>query len=299
MQEMTSRQRLLAAYKHQPVDRIPCSPRVSAWMREYYGAADYKTVLRMADEFGFDAHTNVSVFSHPVGLTPSVNFSLPGVEATAVEEEMDGDLRVVRRIFKTPEGELTDVTKTPPPGDKTYGVSPNPVRTEYLVKEPRDLKALGETLALMPALRERLEELDEPGLRELGGRIRDLESLRDELQAALVDEPPATLVDGGVIRDGYDPELDRLRSLSSEGRDWILRQQESEREKTGIGNLKIGYNRVFGYYIEVSKGQLDKVPEHYMAKQTLTGSQRYVTPELKSREEEILRAWGVRHDRAT
>jgi uroporphyrinogen decarboxylase len=142
MQKMTSRQRLLAAYRHQPVDRIPCSPRVSAWMREYYGDAGYETILRMADEFGFDPHTNVSVFSHPVGLTPSVNFSLPGVEATAVEEEMDSDLRVVRRIFKTPAGTLTDVTKIPPAGDRTFGMSPNPFRTEFLVKDIEDLEAL-------------------------------------------------------------------------------------------------------------------------------------------------------------
>ncbi len=141
MREMTSRERLLAAYEHKPVDRIPCSPRVWAWMREYYGDAGNETLLRMADEFGFDPHTTVSVVSHATALSPRIDFDLPGVDARK-EEWQEGDLRVVRRIFKTPEGELTDVTKIPPPGDKTYGVSPNPVRTEYLVKEPRDLKAL-------------------------------------------------------------------------------------------------------------------------------------------------------------
>jgi len=114
---------------------------VSIWMMEYYGQGGHQTLLRMADEFDFDPHVAVSVASHVTGLTPRVDFDLPGVEAS-VEEGQDGDLRVVRRIFKTPEGTLTDVTKVPPPGDHTYGVSPNPARTEYLAKEKDDLKAL-------------------------------------------------------------------------------------------------------------------------------------------------------------
>ena len=138
---MTSRQRLLAAYARQPVDRIPCSPRVWAWMREYYGDVRYQTLLRMADEFGFDPHLAVGVYAHPTGLTPRIDFDLPQVEAS-VEESREGDLRVVRRIFRTPAGTLTDVTKVPPAGDRTYGISPNPVRTEYMVKERGDLEAL-------------------------------------------------------------------------------------------------------------------------------------------------------------
>jgi len=146
MQEMTSRQRLLAAYQHKPVDRVPCSPRVWAWMLDHYGDAGHQTLLRMADEFGFDPHVAVGVYSHPIGLTPSIGFDLPNVEAS-VEERQDGRLRIVRRIFKTPEGTLTDVTKVPPPGDRTYGVSPNPMRTEYMVKEKDDLHALRHLIA--------------------------------------------------------------------------------------------------------------------------------------------------------
>jgi len=140
---MTSRERLLAAYAHQPADRIPCSPRVWVWMREYYGdgAGGNETLLRMADEFGFDPHTAVGVTSHVTALSPRIDYELPNVEAS-MEEWQEGDLHAVRRIFKTPEGELTDVTKVPPPGDTTYGMSPNPVRTEYLIKEPRDLDAV-------------------------------------------------------------------------------------------------------------------------------------------------------------
>ncbi len=163
-------------------------------------------------------------------------------------------------------------------------------RMSALRARPRDLKALADTLALLPPLRELLEAEVDAELAELRELIDPLDDLRSLLESALAEDLPAKLADGNFIRGGFDEELDRLRSLTRDGRDWILGQQESEREKTGIGNLKVGYNKVFGYYIEVSKGQLDKVPDHYIAKQTLTGSQRYVTPDLKSREEEILGA---------
>ena len=142
MREMTSRQRLLAAYTHRSVDRIPCSPRVWAWMREYYGDAGHASLLKMANEFGFDPHVVTGVFPQPVGLTPSAAFDLPGVEISATDEGMDGDLRVIRRVFKTPVGTLTDVTKIPPVGNRAFGVSPNPIRTEFLVKSRDDLDAL-------------------------------------------------------------------------------------------------------------------------------------------------------------
>lgn len=163
-------------------------------------------------------------------------------------------------------------------------------RLSALRARPRDLKALADTLALLPPLRGVLEHETDAELSELRDLIDPLDELRTLLDSALAEDLPAKLADGNFIRGGFDEELDRLRGLTRDGRDWILGQQESEREKTGIANLKVGYNKVFGYYIEVSKGQLDKVPEHYLAKQTLTGSQRYVTPELKSREEEILGA---------
>ena len=156
--------------------------------------------------------------------------------------------------------------------------------------KPRDLKALGETLSLLPDF-QKLLVTEMPGLlANLCESIDPLSKLRDLLERGLAEDLPIKLSDGNFIRGGFDEELDHLRSLSKDGRDWILSQQTSERDKTGIANLKIGYNRVFGYYIEVSKGQLEKVPDTYIAKQTLTGSQRYVTPELKSREEEILGA---------
>ncbi|MCB9515137.1 MAG: DNA mismatch repair protein MutS [Candidatus Krumholzibacteriia bacterium] len=155
---------------------------------------------------------------------------------------------------------------------------------------PRDLRALADSLAELPVFKGLLAQAASPLLRELEAALDPLAELTALLQGALVEEPPAKLGDGGVIADGHDPELDRLRSLAHDGREWILALQEAERERSGIPKLKVGYNKVFGYYLEVSRGQADKVPEDYVVRQTLTGSLRYVTPALKSREEEILGA---------
>ena len=155
---------------------------------------------------------------------------------------------------------------------------------------PRDLRALADTLALLPELGELLADAPAALLSDLAGELAPLPELRSELERALVEEPPAKLADGGFIAAGYDEELDRLRSLSRDGRTWILALQDKERERSGIAKLKVGYNKVFGYYLEVSKGQAGKVPDDYVLKQQLVGSHRYVTPELKSREEEILGA---------
>jgi len=155
---------------------------------------------------------------------------------------------------------------------------------------PRDLKALADTLALLPALQALLAAQSRALLRELGAGLQPLTGLRELLQAALVEDPPAKLGEGGVIAAGFDAELDRLRALSREGRAWILGLQDAERARSGIAKLKVGYNRVFGYYLEVGRSQGEKVPAEYTLKQTLTDSLRYSTPALKQREEEILGA---------
>ena len=141
---MTSRERLLAAYGHEEVDRIPCSPRLHAWMLEYYGEGDCsaRTLLRAAEEFGFDPHLNCIAFGGIVSLYAPCDFPpLPDVTFSHQEAQED-NYRVVRRRFETPEGVLTDETKFPPKGDRSYGISPNPHRTEYLVKNRSDLKSL-------------------------------------------------------------------------------------------------------------------------------------------------------------
>lgn len=122
--------------------------------------------------------------------------------------------------------------------------------------------------------------------------FEEFEALKDRLENALVEQVPVSIKDGGVFKEGYDVELDRLNALSNGGKDWILELEQREKEKTGIKNLKIGYNRVFGYYIEISKGQLNQVKDEfgYIRKQTLTNQERFITQELKEKEDEILKA---------
>jgi DNA mismatch repair protein MutS len=154
---------------------------------------------------------------------------------------------------------------------------------------PRDLDAVRRTVRLLPEL---LEMLPEEGGGALSGlrRMDRLEDVGRTIGGVLAEDPPARLADGGVIREGVSAELDDLRGIRSGGRKWIHDLRDTERERTGIPNLSIGFNKVFGYYIEVSKSHLDKVPESYARKQTLVGGERYVTPELKEMESRVLRA---------
>ena len=129
-----------------------------------------------------------------------------------------------------------------------------------------------------------------PLLEELRGRLTSLPEVVGLLNRAITDEPPAILRDGGVIRDGFDAALDELRSASREGKDWIARLQQQEIERTGIASLKVRFNSVFGYYIEVTRANLDKVPDDYVRKQTIANGERYITPALKEMEAKILGA---------
>ena len=146
---------------------------------------------------------------------------------------------------------------------------------------------------IAPTLSEELFDDAEPDglpplLSELGGELHDLPEVTDLISRAIVDDPPMALKDGGIIRKGFDPALDELRSGATEGKDWIAQLQKGESEKTGITSLKVRFNSVFGYFIEVTKTNLDKVPEHYTRKQTLANAERFITPELKEMEGKIL-----------
>lgn len=155
---------------------------------------------------------------------------------------------------------------------------------------PRDLKALGETALLTPALREAAALLGAPRLRALAAEIRDLALLGRRLEAALVEDPPALATEGGIFREGFNAELDELRSGSLSGKQWIAALQERERARTGIPSLKVGFNRVFGYYLEVTRTHQALVPADYIRKQTLVNAERYVTPDLKEEESRVLGA---------
>ncbi len=155
---------------------------------------------------------------------------------------------------------------------------------------PRDLRGVAESCLAGPPLRERLEAFRGDAWARLAAALPDLTDLGEELDRAITEEPPATAGEGGVFRDGWHGELDELRGLARGGKEWIASLQRQEREATGIPTLKIGFNKVFGYYLEVTAAHQDKVPEHYIRKQTLVNAERFVTPELKTEEERILRA---------
>jgi DNA mismatch repair protein MutS len=155
---------------------------------------------------------------------------------------------------------------------------------------PRDLVALKQSIAAIPRARLLLDGMQAPLVRSLVAELDELADLRTELETSLVDEPPVQVRDGGAIRDGQDPELDELRTISRSGKQRIAEMEDAERARTGIASLKIRYNRVFGYYIEVSKSNLGNVPADYHRKQTIAGGERFITPALKEYEDKVLGA---------
>ncbi len=159
---------------------------------------------------------------------------------------------------------------------------------------PRDLRGLAASLARLPGLKAALQAMQAPLWRELAARVDSLEDVTARIATTLVAEPPLTMVDGGVIASGVDTELDELRGISTTGRQSIAAIEDRERQRTGIGSLKVRYNSVFGYYIEITKANLGLAPADYERKQTLVNAERFTTPELKEYEVKILTA----HDRS-
>jgi DNA mismatch repair protein MutS len=155
---------------------------------------------------------------------------------------------------------------------------------------PRDLVSLRQSIATMPRIRTALAELQAPLVRSLTAELDDLADVRDRIERTIVEEPPAFARDGGFTRDGIDPELDSMKAVSRSGRQIIAQMEEQERARTGIGSLKVRFNRVFGYYIEVSKSNLHAVPDDYQRKQTIAGGERFTTPALKDYEARVLGA---------
>jgi DNA mismatch repair protein MutS len=155
---------------------------------------------------------------------------------------------------------------------------------------PRDLRQLSEALSRLPKLRQQLGDLDSPLLTDLREQVGEHRRQHELLSRAIIDNPPMLIRDGGVIADGYDDELDELRAIAANADQYLLDLETREKERTGIATLKLGYNRVHGYYIEISKGQADKAPVEYVRRQTLKGAERYITPELKEFEDKVLGA---------
>jgi len=155
---------------------------------------------------------------------------------------------------------------------------------------PRDLRQLSEAFSRLPELRGQIADLESPLLADLNARIGEHHRQHVLLTKAIIDNPPMLIRDGGVIADGYDDELDELRGIASNANQYLLDLEAHEKDRTGIASLKLGYNRVHGYYIEISKSQADKAPVEYVRRQTLKSAERYITPELKEFEDKVLGA---------
>lgn len=155
---------------------------------------------------------------------------------------------------------------------------------------PRDLVHLGDSLALLPQIQNALSMHQSPRLQALAEEIKPQQTLCDLLSQAIVDNPPILIRDGGVIAPGFDEDLDQLRALSHHASDQLLALEEAEKKRSGLPSLRFSYNRVHGYYIELSRTQASKVPTHFQRKQTLKNVERYITPELKTFEEQVLSA---------
>jgi len=203
----------------------------------------------------------------------------PLLDPQAIDERLDG----VQELF-----ENSDIS------GELEGILHNIRDVERLMSRvcleranPRDMVALAESLECSWDLREVMRQFSSPFLARCTEQIGDLRDIARKITDAIADEPPIIISDGGIFSDGYCAELDELRDVSRSGRKWIADLQNKERQRTGISNLKIKYNNVFGYFIEVSKANLERVPEEYMRKQTLVNAERYITPQLKEYEAKV------------
>ncbi len=152
----------------------------------------------------------------------------------------------------------------------------------------RDLMQLKMSLAQVPRIKMQFNQLDEPLLNDIANRLKLLIDVQERIENAIQEDPPASLRDGGIFKDGFNEELDELRDVARNGKEYITKIKNELAQETGISSLKVGYNKVYGYYIEVTNTHKEKVPDHFIRKQTLVNSERYITPELKEVEEKIL-----------
>ncbi len=163
-------------------------------------------------------------------------------------------------------------------------------RVTYQTANPRDLIAFKSSLAMLPFIKDLLSEFHAPLLLEIQQDLDTLEDIFTLIDSAIAEEPPISIREGGILKEGYDEEIDKLRHAKTEGKTWLVELEAKEREKTGIKNLRIKYNKVFGYYLEVTNSYKNMVPDYYTRKQTLANAERYITTELKELEDIILGA---------
>lgn len=173
---------------------------------------------------------------------------------------------------------------------KVYDIERLTGKISYGSANGRDLISLKNSVRQIPDVKRALENSKSELLQTIHRELDELTDIDQMIEHAIVDEPPISVKEGGLIKLGYDDEIDKLKTATTEGKNWILQLEADEKEKTGIKGLKVGYNKVFGYYLEVTKSNLSMVPDRYIRKQTLTGAERYITEELKTLENQILGA---------
>ncbi len=173
---------------------------------------------------------------------------------------------------------------------KVYDIERLTGKMAYGNANARDMITLKNSLFKLPEVKKILANCKSDLLKELYENLDELQDIYGLIDKAIVDDPPMTITDGGIIKLGYDDEIDKLKTAQTEGKNWLIKLEADEKEKTGIKNLKVGFNKVFGYYLEVTKSNLNLVPERYIRKQTLTNAERYITEELKNLENQILGA---------
>ncbi len=173
---------------------------------------------------------------------------------------------------------------------KVYDIERLTGKISYGSANGRDLISLKNSVRQIPDVKKALENSKSELLQTIQRELDELTDIDQMIEHAIVDEPPISVKEGGLIKLGYDEEIDKLKTATTEGKNWILQLEADEKEKTGIKGLKVGYNKVFGYYLEVTKSNLSMVPDRYIRKQTLTGAERYITEELKTLENQILGA---------
>lgn len=204
----------------------------------------------------------------------------PLTSRESIEQRLDS----VHELIQTParRRDLRDALR------QIYDLQRLLARVTTLRATPRDLGSVAKTLNHLPAIEQLLAGCQSPLLDSVRTEIRLCPELRDELDAALADDCPLQTREGGIIREGYHQELDQLRQLAAGGKQWIAEYQAREAERVGVPNLKVRFNKVFGYYIELTNAHRDKAPENYIRKQTLKNAERYITPELKEYEDKVL-----------
>ena len=173
---------------------------------------------------------------------------------------------------------------------KVYDIERLAGKMAYGSANARDMVTLKNSLVKLPEVKQNLSQCKSELLKELYENLDELQDIYQLIDKAIEDDPPMTITDGGIIKMGYDPEIDKLKTAQTEGKNWLVQLEVKEKEETGIKNLKVGFNKVFGYYIEVTKSNLSQVPDRYIRKQTLTNGERYITEELKNLEDQILGA---------